>query len=239
MESKMKRRDLIKLMVGGTAISFVSAAPAVASILKEDKKKKHLAMVIDLSRCNGCKACVVSCGVENGNLPDENRTSVLQASGSVNGKEYVLNLPLLCNQCELPTCTEVCPTGATFKRGEDGIVVVDASLCINCELCVYSCPYEGVRFVNSETKTVDKCNFCIHRTSIGLLPACVETCTGAARVFGDLNDETSEVAQLLKTKNPVVLQSEKNTQPNVFYIGLTEDESNVKRDLNSNVTWQR
>ncbi len=237
----MDRRKAIKLLAGGTTVSLVSATPVIASVVASNTEleSKKLTMVIDLRRCNGCKACVTACGHENGNEPREHRTQVLQSSTEINGKEYVLSLPLLCNQCDNPVCTKVCPTGATFKRKEDGIVVVDSTGCIDCNFCVYTCPYDGVRFTNSKTGTVDKCNFCIQRTSKGFLPACVETCTGGARVFGDLKDPDSSVSKLLKEHEALVLQSDKNTQPNVFYIGLTDKESDQPYNLNSELTWQR
>ena len=237
----MDRRKAIKLLAGGTTVSLVSASPVIASIVtgNSEQEGKKLAMVIDLRRCNGCKACVTSCGHENNNEPNEHRTQVFQSNTEINGKQYVLNLPLLCNQCDNPVCTKVCPTGATFKRKEDGIVVVDSTGCIDCDFCVYTCPYDGVRFKNRKTGTVDKCNFCIQRTSKGFLPACVETCTGGARVFGDLKDPDSEVSKLLKQQDALVLQSDQNTQPNVFYIGLTDAESDQPYNLNSELRWQR
>lgn len=237
----MDRRKAIQLLAGGGSITLVSASPVLGSVIhsKGKRSNKKLAMVIDLRRCNGCKACVTACGKENGNAPDEHRTQVLQSSTTIGDNEYVINLPLLCNQCDDPACTKACPTGATFKRDEDGIVVVDSTGCIDCNFCAYTCPYEGVRFNNSKTGTMDKCNFCIQRTTQGLLPACVETCTGGARVFGDLNDPESQVSKLLTQHKALVLQSDKNTKPNVFYIGLTPQESNQPYDLNSELTWQR
>ncbi|WP_298443968.1 4Fe-4S dicluster domain-containing protein [uncultured Ferrimonas sp.] len=232
------RRTAIKaLVVGATSVSFASAASTLGTL--RDKGGKHLAMLIDLRRCNGCKACVVACGNENGNLPDEHRTEVYQSSAEINGKQYAFNLPLMCNNCDKPTCTEVCPTGATFKRPEDGIVVVDSTECIACELCIEACPYSAVRFVHSETGTVDKCNFCIQRTSRGLLPACVATCTGGARMFGDINDPNSEIAKALNQHNPLVLQANKKTDPNVFYIGLSQAQSNTAFSLKFPQAWQR
>ncbi len=237
----LDRRRTLKLLAGGaiatTGMMFIPAEPVIADIRRQGKKR--LAMVIDLGRCNGCKACVVSCGIENGNLPDEHRTQVPQHSVDLNGKQYVFNMPVLCNNCDKPSCVSVCPTGATFKREQDGIVVVDSELCIGCNYCIQACPYDGVRFTHSATGTVDKCNFCIQRTSRGLLPACVETCTGGARVFGDINDPESEVSRLIRQHRPLVLQAGKQTSPNVFYIGLTQDESDRAYSINSPQTWQR
>lgn len=236
----MDRRKAIQLMIGGAAISFVSATPAIAALRENSQSgKKHLAMLIDLRRCNGCKACVTSCGVENGNRPDEHRTQVFQAVAEQDGKQYAINLPLLCNNCEEPSCVKVCPTGATFKREQDGIIVVDATSCINCRFCAMTCPYDGSRFTNSDTGTIDKCNFCIQRTSQQLLPACVESCPGAARIFGDLSDPDSVISQLLAKHNALVIQSEKNTRPNVFYMGLTQEEASQSYSLNTDKKWQR
>jgi len=114
----------------------------------------------------------------------------------------------------------VCPTQATYKR-HDGIVVVDNEVCIGCGYCIQACPYDA-RFINPETDTVDKCNFCVLRTEAGLLPACVETCVGGARIFGDLNDPQSEISRLLREYPTQVLKPEMGTNPRVFYIGLSE-----------------
>lgn len=234
----LDRRKTLKLLSGAVAFSFVSAQASLKSI-REEKNKKHLAMAIDLRKCNGCKACVTACGVENGNLPDEHRTEVIQIVSEVDNRQHALNLPLLCNHCEQPSCTKLCPTGATFKREEDGIVVVDSTVCVGCNYCILACPYTGVRFTNSTTATVDKCNFCIQRTSQNLLPACVESCTGAARVFGDVSNPESDISRFLKKHDALVLQSDKNTKPNVFYVGLTQEEADQTYSLHVDKRWQR
>ena len=103
-------------------------------------------------------------------------------------------------------------------------MVIDSDKCIGCGACVRLCPY-GARFINTETKKADKCTFCINRVKAGLLPACVETCVGGARIFGDINDKDSFIAkQLLDAQQSGleirVLKPEERTKPNVFYIGL-------------------
>ncbi len=104
----------------------------------------------------------------------------------------MLSLPRLCNHCDNPTCVPVCPVQATFQR-EDGVVLVDNERCVGCAYCVQACPYDA-RFINHETQTADKCTFCEHRLEVGLLPACVESCVGGARVIGDLNDPDSAIS---------------------------------------------
>ncbi len=89
----------------------------------------------------------------------------------------------------------VCPVQATFQR-EDGIVVVDNERCVGCAYCVQACPYDA-RFINHSTQTADKCTFCAHRLEVGLLPACVESCVGGARIIGDLKDPNSTIRKML------------------------------------------
>jgi tetrathionate reductase subunit B len=178
----------------------------------------HYAMVIDTRKCTGCHACTVACKaefdvplgvhrswveyVEKGDYPNVSRSF----------------LPRLCNQCSEPQCVSVCPTGATYKRKEDGIVVVEPDICIGCKYCIQACPYDA-RYINPRTGTADKCDFCQHRVSQGLVPSCVNTCQGRARIFGDMNDPESEVAKLIRTQPVTVLRREMGTEPNVYYIG--------------------
>ena len=67
---------------------------------------------------------------------------------------------------------------------------------MGCAYCVQACPYDA-RFINHETQTADKCTFCEHRLEVGLLPACVESCVGGARIIGDLNDPDSAISRLM------------------------------------------
>jgi tetrathionate reductase subunit B len=116
--------------------------------------------------------------------------------------------------------------GATYKR-PDGLILMDKSLCIGCGKCIDACPY-GVRsfdpFVKAgkkpEKQAVDKCTMCAHLIDQGQMPACVTTCQGRARIFGDLNDPTSEVSKLVKEHNldKNRLRLDKETDPQVFYI---------------------
>jgi tetrathionate reductase subunit B len=148
-------------------------------------------------------------------------------------------LPRLCNHCRHPACVDVCPTGATWKREEDGIVVVDPDICIGCKYCMQACPYDA-RFINPETGAADKCDFCLHRVSQGVAPACVNTCQGRARIFGDVNDPQSEVAQLIANNPVTVLRPGKGTEPMVFYIAAdSADEHDRKRGWYVDVTTHR
>ena len=193
------------------------AAPARAA----DTRSPHWGMLVDTRRCIACQACTMACAMENATPEGAFRTVVATyAVTTAKGATGLSVVPRLCNHCEKPLCVEVCPVGATFKR-EDGAVLVDGDRCVGCAYCVQACPYDA-RFVNHETGKADKCTFCSHRVEAGLLPACVETCVGGARIFGDLHNPESEISKRLKeTGNAVsVLKPEANTRPNVFYIGL-------------------
>ena len=221
MSIQTSRRTLLKTIPVVTAGAVSSPVLAVEP---ERGSGKHWAMLIDLRKCVGCQACTVSCHAENNVPVGQRRTHVTVTSVLIkNGrKPSIVQLPQLCNQCDEPVCIAQCPTKATFKLPE-GNVVIDSDKCIGCGACVRLCPY-GARFINTETKKADKCTFCINRVKAGLLPACVETCVGGARIFGDINDKDSFIAkQLLDAQQSGleirVLKPEERTKPNVFYIG--------------------
>jgi tetrathionate reductase subunit B len=174
-------------------------------------------MVIDLRRCIGCNACAVACKAENA-VPLSrwrNWVKVVEKGSYPNVSRSFL--PSLCNNCENPICVRNCPTQATYAR-EDGVVMVDPHRCIGCKYCIASCPYD-VRYLSPFKKIVQKCQWCHHRVDVGLAPACVNTCPTRAMIFGDLNDPRSEVSRLLATNPVQVLKPEKDTQPQVYYIG--------------------
>lgn len=181
---------------------------------------KRWVMLIDLRKCVGCQACTVACKFEN-NIPEGSfRTWVPDVEIGVYPEARRAFLPRLCNHCERPSCIEVCPADATWQR-KDGIVEIDYDKCWGCGSCVNACPYDA-RFINPVTKTADKCTFCSQRVDQGLLPACVETCIGGARQFGDLNDPNDPVGRQIKTGAVQTLKPSTGNQPRVFYIGLSD-----------------
>ncbi len=220
---------------------LVQAAP-VGSLTRH-----HWGFVVDTEKCIGCGRCVVACKKEN-NVPWEpeyNRTWVERytitedeeifvdspnggrdgfAADYQNVKYQEIDVwksffvPKLCNQCENPPCVTVCPVGATYMT-EDGVVLIDQEHCIGCRYCIQACPY-GARYFLPEKKVVDKCTWCYHRISKGLLPVCVETCPVGARVFGDLRDPTSSVKQILAEQRVYVLKPSLGTEPKVYYVGF-------------------
>ena len=226
--------------------SFLAALPAVTAGLAlpparaEQKTLPRWGMLIDTRRCIGCQACTIGCSMENALPVGQFRTTVATyAVTTVDGRSGVSMIPRTCNHCEEPPCIPVCPVGATFKR-DDGMVLVDGDKCVGCAYCVQACPYEA-RFVNHQTGKADKCTFCSHRVDAGLLPACVETCVGGARVFGDLGDPGSEISRRMKAAGgrTSVLKPEAGTKPNVFYIGLDDDlDGRVQGESAAEMMWR-
>lgn len=205
--------------------AFFGVLPAVTAGLAmparaADEAGPHWSMLVDTRRCIACQACTMACAMENVSPEGQFRTVVATYAVTSEGQTGLAVLPRLCNHCEQPPCIPVCPVGATFKRA-DGIVLVDGERCVGCAYCVQACPYDA-RFINHHTGKADKCTFCSHRLEAGLLPACVETCVGGARIFGDINDPGSEISRRLKAAEgqTQVLKPEAGTTPRVFYIGL-------------------
>ncbi len=204
------------------------------------------AMVIDLNRCVGCHACAIACRAEwNVTVPyRRNWVKRMGPHKTPHGISYTF-FPGLCNHCDHPVCTTVCPadpeekvfcsmkTGktkkmevrATFKDPFSGAVLIDKERCIGCGACVEACPY-GARYLDEELDDpkADKCTFCVERIAHGEEPACVKTCITNARIFGDLTDKNSEVYKLVHQGRAIRLTSKQvNIGPNVYYLGKEKD----------------
>lgn len=155
-------------------------------------------LVVDLDRCSGCDSCVAACKHENGvNLGVYwNRVLSVGPTGTFPDIEQYF-LPVQCQQCENPQCVHVCPTGASYRDTETGVVLVDREKCIGCQYCIIACPY-GVRSLNKEAGVVEKCTLCSHLTADGSgVPACVHNCCAGARIFGDLDDPESDASKAI------------------------------------------
>ncbi|MHB1571756.1 MAG: 4Fe-4S dicluster domain-containing protein, partial [Solirubrobacteraceae bacterium] len=110
-----------------------------------------------------------------------------------------------------------CPVKALYKR-EDGIVDFNPTRCIGCKACLNACPYDAL-YIDPNSNTAAKCNFCAHRVDSGLKPACEVVCPVGAIVSGDVDDPDSEVSRLLGRLPSQVRAPEQGTGPNVFYLG--------------------
>lgn len=200
-------------------------------------------MVIDLKGCIGCHACSMACKIAN-NLPVNvwyNDVKTIGGATRDTPAGVYPNLtmgfrPTACQHCAEPACVAICPTGATWKDPETGIVHQDLDQCIGCQSCNGACPYEGVRtYVEDPTFSIDvalgvetapahrasvveKCNFCAPLIEKGETSACMEFCLGRSRFWGDLDDPESEVSKLLAEREWEQLNVEAGTGPSVYYL---------------------
>ena len=159
-------------------------------------------LVIDLDRCSGCDSCIAACKHENGIGLGVYRNTV-DRMGPIGEwpRPQQYWLPRQCQQCDNAPCLEVCPTGATYREDEYGLIVINQEQCIGCQLCMSACPY-GVRYLDEETNVVDKCDLCADRVEQGLLPHCVTQCASRARFFGDLDEGVGEFEGPAAPKDP-------------------------------------
>ena len=203
------------------------------TMLPPENSGKKLGLVIDLDTCVGCHACAVNCkewntGGHSAPLPDDNpfgadasgvwfnRVHSYECGDGPTGR--TVNFPRSCLHCENAACVEVCPTGASYKRAEDGIVLVNEDICIGCKLCSWACPY-GAREYDHDAGVMKKCTLCIDRIynenldEEDRVPACVSTCPANARHYGDLGDPNSDVSRLVAERGGVSLMEELGYQP--------------------------
>ena len=199
-----------------------------------ESTRRKLGLVIDLDTCVGCHACVVNCKEWNtsnygsplsdidayGSNPVGtflNRIHTYEVTPQI-GPAQTVHFPKSCLHCEDAPCVTVCPTGASYKRVEDGIVLVNESDCIGCGLCAWACPY-GARELDLAEGVMKKCTLCVDRIYNENIPeedrepACVRTCPANARHFGDFADPESNVSILTKERGGLDLMPEQSTKP--------------------------
>lgn len=194
---------------------------------------KKLGLVIDLDTCVGCHACATSCkewntGGYSAPLSDVDPYGADPVGAWLNRiHSFELDLgettrtvhfPRSCLHCETPACVTVCPTGASYKRAEDGIVLVNPDTCIGCKLCSWACPY-GAREYDYEHGVMKKRTLCVDRiynqtlAEEDRIPACVRACPTGARHYGDLGDPSSDVSVLVAERHGFELLPEMDYKP--------------------------
>ena len=172
--------------------------------------------VIDNRKCIGCHACTTACKSEHDVPVGVNRTYVKQVEkGEFPDTRRIFSV-MRCNHCTDAPCVTICPVEALYTR-EDGIVDFDNNRCIGCKSCMQACPYDAL-YIDPDTSTAAKCNYCAHRVDVGREPACVSVCPEHAIIAGDMENPTTEISQLLARQAVKVRKPEKGTNPNLFYI---------------------
>ena len=176
----------------------------------------RLGMLIDLRTCIGCHACSVACKAEFDVPLGVFRDAVKYIEEGKYPKATRHFIPVLCNQCEEAPCLKACPTGAIIRL-EHGEVVINKGDCNVNRFCMAACPY-GAIYIDPEEHVAQKCTFCEHRTAQGMQPACVDACPTRCRIFGDLADPSSTIAQKVQANTTTVWKPEAGTKPRVLYI---------------------
>ncbi|MFN9775695.1 MAG: 4Fe-4S dicluster domain-containing protein [Burkholderiales bacterium] len=199
----------------------------------------RLGLVIDIDACVGCHACATACKEWNGaslmagGAPDYDPQGAAPSGVWFNrvrhyeAGEYpesrTLNVPMSCMHCETADCVTVCPTGASYKRAEDGIVLIDAEKCMGCNYCAWACPY-GARELDETSGTMRKCTLCVDRIYDTALPeaerqpACVLACPAHARHFGDFDDPSSAVSTMVRERDGAPLLEKLGYRPTNRYL---------------------
>lgn len=172
--------------------------------------------VIDHRKCIGCHACTVACKSENNVPVGAFRTWVKYIEKGAYPDTQRFFSVLRCNHCDDAPCITICPVTALYRR-DDGIVDFDGDRCIGCKACMQACPYDAL-YINPNTNTAEKCNYCAHRVELQLEPACVVVCPVQAIVSGDLDDPDAPIARLIANEETLVRKPEAGTRPKLHYI---------------------
>jgi Fe-S-cluster-containing dehydrogenase component/formate-dependent nitrite reductase membrane component NrfD len=177
--------------------------------------------VLDQDRCIGCHACTVACKEEHQVPIGVFRTWVKYIEkGEFPHTSRHFGV-MRCNHCDSAPCAEICPTHALYRRS-DGIIDFDNRRCIGCKACMQACPYDAL-YIDPNSNTAAKCNFCAHRVEAKLEPACVIVCPTQAIIAGDLDNPASKVSRTVATQKVSVRKPHKGTQPKLYYVGIEGD----------------
>jgi len=146
-------------------------------------------VVVDYTKCTGCRLCETVCSVANTSVCNPDRARIKVVRWEWEG----LQIPTLCQQCEEPVCMRVCPTKALSKDSTLGYVKLNQSLCIGCKLCLQACPFGAMAYDFVE-KEMMKCQFCDGD------PACVKFCETKALQFVEVSDASLKKKRELGAK---------------------------------------
>ncbi len=186
---------------------------------------KEMAMYFDSSKCTACKGCQVACKQWNTlysplGMNEQEFTGSYQSPLDLNGQTRLVMTfneketnnkikPVAwafgrrsCFHCSDPACVEICPSGCLQKQ-ENGMVTVNAEVCISCKYCEQACPFDVPKYDEFNKGKVDKCTMCYERLENGKVPACVQTCQPEALQFGpreEMLEKAHKRVEWLKAK---------------------------------------
>ncbi|MFI1358790.1 nitrate reductase subunit beta [Streptomyces sp. NPDC020898] len=145
---------------------------------------------------------------------------------------FMFYLPRICEHCLNPSCVASCPSGAIYKRSEDGIVLVDQDRCRGWRMCVSGCPYKKIYF-NHRTGKAEKCTFCFPRIEVGQPTVCAETCVGRLRYIGLVLYDPDQVLEAASTPDDTDLyeaQRKVFLDPEDLQVAADAERSGIPRD---------
>ena len=175
---------------------------------------------IDLRKCIGCHACTIACKAEHEIPVGVNRCWVKTVEKGTSPTRGDFSSPCSATSATMRrACASARP--ARSSSGATASSICTATACIGCRACMEACPYDQL-FIDPNTHTAEKCNFCANRVENKLLPACVSVCPTECRIFGDLDDPASEVARIVQHEAFTVRKPEKGTGPKIFYLGADD-----------------
>ncbi len=150
--------------------------------------------------CIGCRACEMACKDKNGLPPGPRFRRVQYIEGGTYPEVFAFKINMSCNHCAEPACLPTCPTGAIFKRQDNGIVDIDSTLCIGCRRCEAACPYGAPQFDPTDN-LVKKCNMCVDEIDAGRKPYCVMACMMRVLDIGPI-DKLRDGSHETKARGP-------------------------------------
>ena len=196
---RLKRRTFFKLSAVGAAGAVATPAPATASPTATAGQADAVGVLVDTSKCIGCRACEAACAeanhltgltqVADDTVFDTQRTTQPEVFTVVNRAPAVSAgearyAKRQCMHCVEPACATACPVRA-LEKTRSGPVVYHADRCLGCRYCMLSCPFEVPKYeYMSNLPRVRKCTFCADRQANGLEPACTTVCPSGALTFG-------------------------------------------------------
>jgi anaerobic dimethyl sulfoxide reductase subunit B len=189
----------------------------------------QMGFFFDMTACIGCKTCQIACNDKNDLGAGVLFRRVVGFEGGKFPNPWVYYVSMTCNHCAEPLCVSSCSTGALYKDGKTGAVLLDGDKCIGCKKCVLACPY-GIPQYLETTGRIAKCDMCQDLISAGEEPACTSSCVMRALHFGRLDELKWKYGGTQDVKG---LPASSVTNPSILIIPSPEAVANQQSTQNS------